>query len=301
MPKFYSELQEASLENLASDPSGNVAGKIWRNTTSDLVKTDNGTNKRALLRNDLLCTIGNHATANNNVRFHRGEAEVMQLLKAGDATAEGTMSANLAQVSAKQENHTDAGKPAAGNAGRIIYVSDLQTFLGDNGSTYVPLGGGGGGGSISWEEGSLSPVRGSEYGLSIYQFEAGLSQNLYTAIPVPSSYIAGRPIAIKISIYCDSSSGNILLNAVSTLIRNATDALSSTTNQRTTTNAAIALSAGTVTEPQRVTLDITSSTGTINSVAVAAGDLILVDVRRATDTATGDIKFIIQSTEVTLS
>lgn len=301
MPKIYGEIQEACLENLASDPSSSVAGRIWHNTAEVKVKTDNGTNKRALIRNDDKAIFGNHGTASNNVRVHRGASALLQFLLGSDTTGEGTPSTSLAQISAKQEGYTDSGKPAAGNAGRIIYVTDLQTFLGDNGSSYVPLGGGGGGGSISWEEGALAPVRGSEYGLSIYQFEAALSQNLYTAIAIPSSYIAGRPIAMKISVYCDSNSGNILLNAVSTLIRNATDNLASTTNQRTTTNAAISLSAGTVTEPQRVTLDITSSTGTINGVAVAAGDLILVDLRRATDTATGDIKFIIQSTEVTLS
>jgi len=38
MPKFYDQLSEASLENLASDPSNLPEGRIWLNTTSGLVK-----------------------------------------------------------------------------------------------------------------------------------------------------------------------------------------------------------------------------------------------------------------------
>ena len=139
MPKFYGELQEASLENLASDPSGNVAGKIWHNTTEVRVKTDDGTNKRALLRNDDKAVIGNNGTPSNNIRFHRGAAEVLQHVQGDDATAEGTLSTNLVQVSQRVENYLAAGTPSAGNAGRLVYITDEATLKVDNGASFAPI------------------------------------------------------------------------------------------------------------------------------------------------------------------
>ena len=108
MPKIYGEIQDACIENLSSDPSATTAGRIWRNTTSDLIKTDNGSNKRALLRNDGNLVVGNNGTANNNVRLHRGAASVLQFVQGGDSTAEGSLSTSLALISARMETYTDA-------------------------------------------------------------------------------------------------------------------------------------------------------------------------------------------------
>ena len=77
--------------------------------------------------------------------------------------------------------------------------------------------------------------------------------------------------------------------------------MSSTTNQRTTTNSAITMSASNDNEPQKIELDIASSTGQINSVAIAAGDLIKVRLYRDTDTATSDVRFIKLSGEPTFT
>jgi hypothetical protein len=140
MPKILGQLQSATFEILASDPSGSVAGRFWLNTTEDRVKTDNGTNKRALLRNDQFAVIGNNGTANNNVRLHRGAASLLQFVLGGDATAEGTLSTSLGQISARVENYLNAGLPANGNAGRIAFVTDTLLFKGDNGASWVTLG-----------------------------------------------------------------------------------------------------------------------------------------------------------------
>ena len=63
------------------------------------------------------------------------------------------------------------------------------------------------------------------------------------------------------------------MQSLSTLVRSGVDAISTTTNQRTSTNAAVA---NIVDTPQIATLDITDSSGQINSVAVSANDLIKV-------------------------
>lgn len=136
MPKFYGELQQANLENLASDPSGTSAGRVWHNTTEVRVKTDDGTNKRALLRNDAKCVVGNSGTASENVRFHRGAANLIQFVTGDDATAEGTRSTSLNQISGKLENYTDAGKPSVGNAGRAVWTTDVNRIQVDTGSEF---------------------------------------------------------------------------------------------------------------------------------------------------------------------
>lgn len=139
MPKIYGELQDACLENLSSDPSANTAGRIWNNTTDGKVKTDDGTAKRALLRNDQAAVIGNNGTANNNIRLHRGANETLQFVKGGDSTAEGTLSANLAVTSSRIESALEAGLPAAGNVGRLTYLTDTDTVSYDDGTNWKQL------------------------------------------------------------------------------------------------------------------------------------------------------------------
>jgi hypothetical protein len=136
VPKIYGELQEATFQNLSTDPGGNVAGKVWHNTTESRVKVDDGTLKRALLKNDQHAVIGNHATPNNNIRLHRGADGVLQFVTGGDVTAEGTLSTALNQLSHKVESYTDAGKPAFGNLGRLIYLTDVESFAFDNGTAW---------------------------------------------------------------------------------------------------------------------------------------------------------------------
>lgn len=139
MPKIYGQLEEASLETRASDPSASTAGRIWRNSTEERVKTDDGTNKRALLRNDAKCVIGNSGTASQNIRAHRGAAGVLQFVTGDDATAEGSLSTTLNQISGRLENYTAAGQPSAGNAGRLTWTTDTSEVRIDNGSTLANL------------------------------------------------------------------------------------------------------------------------------------------------------------------
>lgn len=140
--KVNSQLERAQFENVVALPASATAGRFAWDTVLGKASIDDGTTWRSLLRNDGKAIIGNNGIANENIRFHRGGTSALQFVQGGDTTAEGTLSTSLAQISAKQENYTDAGKPAAGNAGRIIWVTDLNTFQGDNGSSWVQVGGG---------------------------------------------------------------------------------------------------------------------------------------------------------------
>lgn len=133
------QLIDVTFEVLSSDPAGNVQGRFWLNTTSSQVKMDSGAVKRAFLLNDAHAVLGNDGTANNNIRLHRGAASVLQFVLGGDTTTEGTLATSLAQLSSRIENYTDAGKPAAGNAGRLAWITDQSQFKADDGSAWSNL------------------------------------------------------------------------------------------------------------------------------------------------------------------
>ena len=166
----------------------------------------------------------------------------------------------------------------------------------------MATGSGGGGGSLTWRaddtgNGALDII---EYYQKVWKFSQGLSQKIFTVIKVPTAYSAGDQINMRANIYTPDTSGTALIQSIATLIRVGTDAFSSLSNQRTSTNAAISLS-GSADLSRAVTLDLTSSTGTINSVAVSAGDLIKVQLQRASDTASNEVRFVESSVEMTFS
>lgn len=135
----YGELLFADLHNLGADPSAGKIGRIYWNTVSTKVMLDDGTNIYAMLRNDGKAIIGNNGTANSNVRFHRGAAGVLQLVLGGDATAEGTLSTSLAQISAKLENYITGSLPAAANAGRLAMDTTVTSPKFDTGAAWITL------------------------------------------------------------------------------------------------------------------------------------------------------------------
>ncbi len=137
--KLYGQLENAQLENKSSNYSSGVAGRLWWHTTNLQIMTDDNTNIRALLRNDQKAIFGNSGTAAQNIRFHRGAAGVLQLVSGADATAEGTLSTALNQLSAKIESYTNGSKPAFGNAGRIIWVTDIPELEIDSGTAWISI------------------------------------------------------------------------------------------------------------------------------------------------------------------
>ncbi len=192
--------------------------------------------------------------------------------------------------------------------GMIVYVTadglNYQLIGGITNSDWEQLsgsGGGGGGGSLRFIEGSNAPIKTFENEIEVYEFTPGLGQALYLAIRVPNSYQGGNQINLRIHLYCAATSGDALLNAVATLISAEADDISSTANQRTTTNTAITMSAANDNEVQRVTLDISSSIGEINSTVIGANDLIKVKIQESSSTVASSIKLIPDSAEVTFS
>jgi hypothetical protein len=163
------------------------------------------------------------------------------------------------------------------------------------------VSGGGGGGSMKWIEGVPSANVIKEADVEVHTFslaDAG-SQFLYAMVRVPTTYQAGKQIKCKIPVYSVDSSGTFLIQSVARLIRTGTDTFSTTANTRTSSNTAITASGANQNKPQAVELDLTSTIGEINAVAVSAGDYIIVRLQRGTDTATSDVRALTYASEVT--
>jgi hypothetical protein len=133
-------------------------------------------------------------------------------------------------------------------------------------------------------------------------FPSAATVRMVGTFQVPNGYVAGRQIQLYASFFTADASGNMLMRTVATLIRQNTDAISSTTNQRTSTNAQLVNTVANA--PRRVLFDLTDSTGNINGVAVSPGDLIHVEVTRAyaSESVSGasEVQMLLDSAEMKL-
>lgn len=135
--KIYGQLEGAALESLGTDPTAAVQGRVYYNTATSRFMLDNGTTKRALIRNDGNAVFGTDATAANNVRLHHAGAGLMQLVTGADTTAENALSSSLAQLGFRAANF--AGLPAAGNTGRILFNTVGSCLQVDLGAAFAQL------------------------------------------------------------------------------------------------------------------------------------------------------------------
>lgn len=183
---------------------------------------------------------------------------------------------NFASDEAYEAAH---GIATLGDAYFNTALNKLRLFA--NASWQNLAGGGGGGGSIQWIadiNAALSKIENSQ---QVYEFSAGAEQKLCTMFRVPQGYIAGTQIKMNLLMYSPSTSGDIQMRTIATLIRPGVDAITSTSNQRTSTNAPFETDVGTVDKPTSVEFDLTSSDGEVNGVAVSPGNIILIELTRA--------------------
>ena len=190
-------------------------------------------------------------------------------------------------------------------AGLLAYATDLATVMANNGSAWVPIGGGGGGGgSAAWNAPAGSgAILSEEAGERIYLFPDAADNKLVLFLKVPASYVAGNQIRMR-GLFYSPTAGTLTLKPLTTayLVRPGTDAVDSVATSRPSTNAAFTVNA-TPNVPTEVVFDLTAADGTLGGTAVAAGDLIRVELTRdhANDDDTADARFIPSATEVSFS
>lgn len=123
MAAIYGELIKAQLENLAADITPAVGGLVYYHTGSNFARMYNGTAWKVFADIDSTQVFTNKdidgGTASNTNRITAPKAAL--------ATLQGLTR----------------------KAGTIVYATDTEQFLGDNGSVLAPLGGGSGSGEIN--------------------------------------------------------------------------------------------------------------------------------------------------------
>ena len=195
-----------------------------------------------------------------------------------------------------------ASDPSAGVGGRFWFHTTEKVLKYDTGTKILSVGGGGGGTSLVWNTDNGTPYE-VDNGALVFLFASladldGAQVNK-AFLKVPESYVAGSQIKLFIHRYSSDITNTALIAANTYLVRTGTDAMNSTTNVHASGNTATALP-GTAKVPQKIEIPLTSTTGTVNSVAVAAGDLLRIELQRGTDTSTAEVR-VLTSTEVTLS
>jgi hypothetical protein len=294
--KVYGALERAQLETNAADPT--VPFQLRWNSTSGQFMLVDAANARAMLRNDGKAIIGNSGTASENVRLHRGAVSVLQLVPGDDTTAEGTPVTTLQSLDARAPAYTDAGKPAAGNPGRVIWNSTYSALNVDTGAAWNAVGSGGGVGAFL----NFYPAPGNGpaqketvAGLTYWEFVDGYGEILWGFLKVPESYQAGKQIKLAVTVESDEAgSAELKFQAQTYLIRSGTDAMSSTTNSGT---AEAAYSPASVFAKELV-LNLTDASGEINSVAVSAGDILKIALSKPTDASTENLRVFQSLVEV---
>jgi hypothetical protein len=186
--------------------------------------------------------------------------------------------------------------PSNGQTIMNTTLDKVQTYK-TSSSAWVGLGGGAGGSSLMWHDGdSNTPFETTEFNILVRKFLDDGSQVLPATYVVPSSYTAGGQIKLRALIYGENASSDLLLSATTTLIRAETDALSSTTNQHSSTNTTETITTANV--PYTIDIDLTDASGEINSVAVSAGDILKIELSRGTDTDSDALRFIQFATDI---
>jgi hypothetical protein len=191
-----------------------------------------------------------------------------------------------------------AGELALNTADSKIYASNGTTVFQVNSGTYglsrnMP----------TWQNVSgLAPIESYEFDDRSLLFEQGQGQAIVCFVKVPTAYVAGSQIILRIGHYSPSSANNFKFNTLTTLIRKNTDAISSTTNQLTSTNADQPLTVAN--QYLEILYNLTDATGKINAIAVGAGDLLKVQLSRVATTGTDDInnvRVLVDTAEVIFS
>lgn len=189
--------------------------------------------------------------------------------------------------------------------GMIVYVvadgTNYQLVGGIDNANWAELSGSGGGGiAVNWFQNGNGPIQTILGNIPVWQFGAGLAQELYTIVNIPSTYKAGGQINLLAQFISENTSGTVLFRAQATLLLAETTEYDNTTNQRTTTNSAVTMSGANDRQFINLTLDISSSIGQVNAVSIQPKAKLLVRFYRDTDTAAGNAFLVIGSEEVTI-
>lgn len=209
-------------------------------------------------------------------------------------------------ISQDESSNYDSSGIMLGNKNSFIRFNQTlgQLQFSNDGIRYQAFGsGGGGGGGANWQPVSgAAPTPDFEYDERIWKFEQGALQALTLWVKVPSSYLAGSPISLKLNHYSPSSTLNYKFLSTATLVRKGIDAITTSTNQRVSSNSDVVNTLSN--QLTEVTYDLSSSLGVVGAQAVSPGDILKVVVQRVAPAGSedlADLRFIPSSTEISFT
>jgi len=194
-----------------------------------------------------------------------------------------------------------------GTASVTSIIENNPSNLGPALFRYVGGGGsgssGGGGAGLIWTPSDgLGAASAQEGGCGIYLFPLGGTAQLEVTVHVPSSYIQGNKISLRLGFYSPDTTGTVLLQTVASLVRPGVDSVLAPTLTHSSTNTAVNLATAAVANtPNLVICDLTDTSGKIGGSFVQADNVIRVLLTRGTDTAVDDARFMPDYTLPTFS
>lgn len=151
---------------------------------------------------------------------------------------------------------------------------------------------------LNWVKDTNGPITEFVDGFLFESFDNVSAQEIYAIINVPNTYAVGSQITLKNGeFFCAGvSPSTVQFQSISTLI-NSTTVLGTYTNNYTSTNGAVTLSATSNLITSIGNIDLTNASGQINAVAVQPGDKIRVKLYRIASGSTSDARLIMDSLE----
>lgn len=146
-----------------------------------------------------------------------------------------------------------------------------------------------GGTSLRWyqPDSNAAIKRVLAQGAEVYDFSESPDElEIWGQLTVPTGYTPGVQITLqKGKFYSSVTSGNVLFKTTTYILKSAVNPTGALTGyDSTNTQQAVAGSANQIVALSNI--DLTNSTGQINSVAVAAGDTLLIKFFRKTSSET---------------
>lgn len=265
---------------------------------------DFGAGSVSMLQNDSIIYFESTATyerlSGSQVRSVNGSTGDVTIDKTSLGLDQVTNDAQLKREAADFDSFSLKAVPVDDD---IILLEDSEDSFNKKKTTFAEIlgAGGGAGGSTAWIYGDIAPLSEFASGLDVYSFDNESPQELFLNVIVPDSYKAGDQVQlINGKCFINNGSDNLLFRCETTLIKDG-ESFDTSTNIYTSTNTELVLnSANTILNIGNI--DLSAVDGTINSVAIAAGDILKIrfyrDFANELTSASEDGKFLRYSASV---
>lgn len=314
----YGQLIKASFEKTSTDLTDTFEGLFFYNTTTKLVKfrtnaalktfVDTDTNQLLSNKEHDIATMVQQATpginpATGKVKLYlKSDKRLFQLDENGVERVVG----DEQNVSTLNNQATTPSNPVAGKV-KIYTKTDKNAYILDDTGVEKPLGSGSGASSLIWEKlGDTSPNTILVDGMRLEEFAETDTQEIYTTILIPSTYISGTQIKLMNgSFFCSAITGKVFFKADVSLIRPGLTVLGTYSNNLTSTNTEVTVAGVSNQLKNTGDLNLTDANGQINAISVAPGDKLRVRLYRAiaseSVSAAASAKLLINTFEIKLT